>query len=76
MRWVCDRDITLQYQTVDGRFLNAELERLQCNRIAPVMDVTVISGKLEEVYLPHHICLGESGDSLRDALKVLTVEDE
>uniref|UniRef100_A0A671NV31 CARD domain-containing protein n=1 Tax=Sinocyclocheilus anshuiensis TaxID=1608454 RepID=A0A671NV31_9TELE len=66
MRWVCDCDITLKYQTVDGQFLNAELERLQCKRIAPVMDVTVISGKLEEVHLPHYICLGESEASLRD----------
>ncbi len=76
MRWVCDCDVTLQYQTVDGQFLNAELARLQCNRIAPVMDVTVISGKLEEVHLPHYICLGESEASLRDAVKVLSVEDE
>ncbi|XP_052459447.1 uncharacterized protein LOC128017649 isoform X8 [Carassius gibelio] len=76
MRWVCDGDVTLQYHTVDGRFLNTELERLQCNRIAPVMDVTVISGKLEEVHLPHYICLGESGDALRDAVNVLSVKDE
>ncbi len=76
MRWVCDCDVTLQYQTVDGQFLNAELKRLQSNRIAPVMDVTVISGKLEEVHLPHYICLGESEASLRDAVKVLNVEDE
>ncbi|KAL0147176.1 hypothetical protein M9458_057520, partial [Cirrhinus mrigala] len=76
MRWVCDCSVTLQYRSVDGRFLNPELERLQCNRIAPVMDVTVISGKLEEVHLPHYICLGESEASLRDAVKVLTIKDE
>ncbi len=76
IRWVCDCDVTLQYQTVDGQFLNAELERLQCNRIAPVMDVTVISGKLEQVHLPHYICLGESEASLRDAVKVLSIKDE
>ncbi len=76
MRWVCDCDVTLQYQTVDGQFLNAELERLQSNRIAPVMDVMVISGKLEEVHLPHYICLVESEASLRDAVKVLSIEDE
>ncbi len=76
MRWVCDCDVTLQYQTVDGHFLNAELEKLQCNRIAPVMDVMVISGKLEEVHLPHYACLGESEASFRDAVKVLSVEDE
>ncbi len=76
MRWVCDCDVTLQYQTVDCQFLNAELARLQCNRIAPVMDVTVISGKLDQVHLPHYICLVESEASLRDAVKVLSVEDE
>ncbi|XDV17057.1 hypothetical protein PO909_016505 [Leuciscus waleckii] len=76
MRWVCDCVVTLQYRTVDGLFLNAELERLQCNRISPVIDVTVISGKLEEVHLPHYACLGESDPSLKDAVKVLTVKDE
>ncbi|KAK9981856.1 hypothetical protein ABG768_001380, partial [Culter alburnus] len=76
MRWVCDCDVTLQYCTVDGHFLNTELERLQCNRIAPVIDVTVISGKLEEVHLPHYACLGESDPSLKDAVKVLSVKDE
>ncbi|KAK7160969.1 hypothetical protein R3I94_003823 [Phoxinus phoxinus] len=76
MRWVCDRVVTLQYRTVDGLFLNAELERLQCNRIGPVIDVTVISGKLEEVHLPHYACLAESDPSLKDAVKVLTIKDE
>ncbi|XP_048051531.1 NACHT, LRR and PYD domains-containing protein 1 homolog, partial [Megalobrama amblycephala] len=76
MRWVCDCDVTLQYCTVDGHFLTTELERLQCNRIAPVIDVTVISGKLEEVHLPHYACLGESDPSLKDAVKVLSVKDE
>ncbi|XP_048051571.1 NACHT, LRR and PYD domains-containing protein 12-like isoform X3 [Megalobrama amblycephala] len=76
MRWVCDCDVTLQYCTVDGHFLNTELERLQCNRIGPVIDVMVISGKLEEVHLPHYACLGESDPSLKDAVKVLSVKDE
>ncbi|KAL0194852.1 hypothetical protein M9458_008424, partial [Cirrhinus mrigala] len=76
MRWVCDCDITLQYHTVDGRFLDAELASRKSNRIAPVMDVTVISGKLEEVHLPHYACLGESEASLRDAVKVLSVKDK
>ncbi|XP_039511541.1 NACHT, LRR and PYD domains-containing protein 12-like isoform X1 [Pimephales promelas] len=76
MRWVCACAVSLQYRAVDGLFLNAELERLQCSGIGPVMDVTVISGKLEEVHLPHYACLGESDPSLKDAVKVLTVRDE
>ncbi|KAL1281632.1 hypothetical protein QQF64_000435 [Cirrhinus molitorella] len=40
------------------------------------MDVTVISGKLEEVHLPHYACLGESDDCLRDSVEVLSVKDE
>ncbi|XP_067296576.1 NACHT, LRR and PYD domains-containing protein 3-like [Pseudorasbora parva] len=76
IRWVCDCNVTLQYRTVDGHFLNTELERLQSHRIAPVMDVTVISGKLEEVHLPHYACLGESDPSLKDAVKLLTVKEE
>ncbi|ROL54859.1 Stonustoxin subunit beta [Anabarilius grahami] len=76
MRWVCDYEVTLQYCTVDGHFLNTELERLQCNRIGPVIYVTVISGKPKEVHLPHYACLGESDPSLKDAVKVLTIKDE
>ncbi|XP_058620065.1 guanylate-binding protein 4 [Onychostoma macrolepis] len=76
MRWVCAGDVTLQYRAVDGCFLRAELERLQCERIGPVIDVTVISGKLEETHLPHYACLAESDPSLRDAVKLLSTRDE
>lgn len=75
MRWVCAGDVTLQYRAVDGRFLRAELERLQCERIGPVIDVTVISGKLEEAHLPHYACLAESDPSLTRSVKVLNIED-
>ncbi|XDV27988.1 hypothetical protein PO909_031417 [Leuciscus waleckii] len=76
MRWVCAGDVTLQYRAVDGRFLSEELERLQCERIGPVIDVSVISGKLEEAHLPHYSCLAESDPSLKDAVKLLSVENE
>ncbi|KAK9980091.1 hypothetical protein ABG768_013488 [Culter alburnus] len=76
MRWVCAGDVTLQYREVDGRFLSAELERLQCERIGPVIDVSVISGKLEEAHLPHYACLAESDPSLKDAVKLLIKRDE
>ncbi|CAM4588242.1 unnamed protein product [Leuciscus chuanchicus] len=76
MRWVCAGDVTLQYRAVDGRFLSEELERLQCERIGPVIDVSVISGKLEEAHLPHYACLAESDPSLKDAVKLLSVENE
>uniref|UniRef100_A0A8C2GIS9 Uncharacterized protein n=1 Tax=Cyprinus carpio TaxID=7962 RepID=A0A8C2GIS9_CYPCA len=76
MRWVCAGDVTLQYRAVDGGFLSEELERLQCERISPVIDVTVTSGKLEEAHLPHYACLAESDPSLRQSVKVLSVEDE
>ncbi|XP_048019697.1 NACHT, LRR and PYD domains-containing protein 1 homolog [Megalobrama amblycephala] len=76
MRWVCSGDVILQYRQVDGRFLSAELERLQCERIGPVIDVSVISGKLEEAHLPHYACLAESAPSLKDAVKLLNKRDE
>ncbi|XP_056336858.1 NACHT, LRR and PYD domains-containing protein 1 homolog [Danio aesculapii] len=76
MRWVCDVDVTLHYREVDGHFLNAELERLQCERVAPVLDVNVISGKLEEAHLPHYMCLAESDPALTSAVMLLSVEDE
>ncbi|KAL0201542.1 hypothetical protein M9458_004729, partial [Cirrhinus mrigala] len=76
MRWVCAGDVTLQYRAVDGRFLRAELERLRCERIGPVIDVTVISGKLEEAHLPHYACLAESDPSLRNDVRLLSKSNE
>ncbi|XP_056623813.1 NACHT, LRR and PYD domains-containing protein 3-like [Triplophysa dalaica] len=76
MRWVCDCDVTLQYHVVDPRSFNAQLENLQCNRVGPVIDVTVISGELEEVHLPHCVCLGNDDPSLKDAVKALSIKDE
>ncbi|KAL1276898.1 hypothetical protein QQF64_023571, partial [Cirrhinus molitorella] len=76
MRWVCDCEVTFQYHVIDGQFLNTQLEHLQYNRIGPVIDVTVISGKLDEVHLPHYLCLGNSDPSLKDDVKVLSVKDE
>ncbi|KAK2900556.1 hypothetical protein Q8A67_008671 [Cirrhinus molitorella] len=76
MRWVCAGDVTLQYRAVDGRFLRAELERLQCERIGPVIDVTVISRKLEEAHLPHYACLAESDPSLKNDARLLSKSHE
>ncbi|MGH0124572.1 UNVERIFIED_CONTAM: hypothetical protein FKN15_021309 [Acipenser sinensis] len=41
----------------------------------PLMDITVISGAVEEIHLPHFICLG-SEDILLSNFKVLHVKDE
>ncbi|KAK9961695.1 hypothetical protein ABG768_007099 [Culter alburnus] len=76
IRWVCAGDVTLQYCEVDGGFLSEEINRLQYERIGPVFDVTVISGKLEEAHLPHYACLAESDPSLQDAVKLLSKRDE
>ncbi|KAL1280887.1 hypothetical protein QQF64_015487 [Cirrhinus molitorella] len=76
MRWVCAGDVTFQYRAVDGRFLRAELERLQCERIGPVTDVTVISRKLEEAHLPHYACLPESDPSLKNDARLLSKSHE
>ncbi|KAA0711550.1 hypothetical protein E1301_Tti006161 [Triplophysa tibetana] len=76
MRWVCDCDVTLQYHVVDARSLNAQLENLKCDRVGPVIDVTVISGELEEVHLPHCVCLGNDDPSLKDAVKAISIKDE
>lgn len=35
------------------------IETMQYMAGGPLMDITVIAGKFEEVYLPHWICTGE-----------------
>ncbi|XP_076127740.1 NACHT, LRR and PYD domains-containing protein 1 homolog [Alosa pseudoharengus] len=44
---------------------------MQSRQAGPLMDIRVMSGELEEIHLPHFLCLGGSEASVCDAVRVL-----
>lgn len=76
LRWVCDDDVTLQYHFCTKELFSAQLEMLQYRPVSPLMDIKVLSGELEEIHLPHSLCLGVSDRSnLKEAVRVLHGDD-
>ncbi|XP_062407982.1 NACHT, LRR and PYD domains-containing protein 1 homolog [Sardina pilchardus] len=43
--------------------------------VGPLMDIRLKSGELEEIHLPHFLCLGDCEASLHDAVRVLHGQD-
>ncbi|XP_062381822.1 NACHT, LRR and PYD domains-containing protein 1 homolog [Sardina pilchardus] len=48
---------------------------MQYRPAGPSVDIKVISGELEEIHLPHFLCLGGSLSSLKNAVEVLHKQD-
>ncbi|XP_076153785.1 uncharacterized protein LOC143137467 isoform X5 [Alosa pseudoharengus] len=75
LRWTCAGPVTLQYRFIDWHLLADELPHMQYRPAGPSMDIKLISGELEEILLPHFLCLGGSQSSLKDAVEVLHKQD-
>ncbi|XP_062394871.1 uncharacterized protein LOC134082866 isoform X2 [Sardina pilchardus] len=75
IRWLCAGPVTLQYHFIDWQVLANELPYMQYRPAGPSMDIKLISGELEEIHMPHFLCLGGSQSSLVDAVKVLHKQD-
>ncbi|KAL2078757.1 hypothetical protein ACEWY4_026442 [Coilia grayii] len=75
LRWSCAGPVTLQYRFMDWYIFAGELAHMQCSPAGPLMDIKLVSGELEEIHLPHFLCLGGSQSSLKDAVKVLHKQD-
>uniref|UniRef100_A0A8C2I9P2 FIIND domain-containing protein n=1 Tax=Cyprinus carpio TaxID=7962 RepID=A0A8C2I9P2_CYPCA len=71
LRWRCDTDVSLEYQFVDWESLHEDIMK-NYKPCGPLMDITVTSGTLEEIHLPHFICV-DSVSSSDDAVKALHV---
>ncbi|XP_048089711.1 NACHT, LRR and PYD domains-containing protein 3-like isoform X3 [Alosa alosa] len=71
LRWTCDGPVTLQYRFTDWHVFAEELAHMQSRPAGPLMDIRVMSGELEEIHLPHFLCLGGSEASVGDAVRVL-----
>ncbi|XP_041749894.2 uncharacterized protein LOC121579390 [Coregonus clupeaformis] len=74
LRWVCDRDVILKYHFRNWEPYSQLLKDMQYGQGGPLLDITMELGELEEVHLPHFVCLG-TNPSLRNEMKILHVEE-
>src|SRR4029434_11245336 len=75
LRWSCAGPVTLQYRFTDWHVYAEELAHMQFRPAGPLMDISLMSGELEEIHLPHFLCLGGCEASVRDAVRVLHGRD-
>ncbi|KAK6467773.1 caspase recruitment domain-containing protein 8-like isoform X2 [Huso huso] len=75
VRWKVQGPVTMEYRYSSWSRYSQDLEKKNYMIAGPLMDITVISGAIEEIHLPHFICLG-SEDILVSNFKVLHVKDE
>ncbi|XP_078027631.1 NACHT, LRR and PYD domains-containing protein 1 homolog [Epinephelus lanceolatus] len=74
LRWVCKEKVNFKYQFCS---LSGHLERIESMEYmpaGPLMDITVIAGKLDVVYLPHWICIDDN-PTILDKFAVLHIDD-
>lgn len=75
LRWKCSTPVTLQYCFKDWHVFAEEMDRMQARVVGPPMDIRLISGELEELHVPHLLCLEGWETSVPGALKVLHKQD-
>ncbi|KAL3044958.1 hypothetical protein OYC64_013263 [Pagothenia borchgrevinki] len=64
LRWVCKEKVSLKYQFGSWEEHMERMEALHFIPGGPLLNVTVIAGKLEEAYLPHWICTEDNPEVL------------
>ncbi|XP_064818747.1 NACHT, LRR and PYD domains-containing protein 1 homolog isoform X3 [Oncorhynchus masou masou] len=74
LRWLCERDVILKYHFRNWEPYSQLRKDMQYTQGGPLLDITMELGELEEVHLPHFVCLG-TNPSLRNEMKILHVEE-
>ncbi|XP_045569007.1 NACHT, LRR and PYD domains-containing protein 12-like isoform X2 [Salmo salar] len=74
LRWLCERDVILKYHFRNWEPYSHLLKDMLYTQGGPLLDITMELGELEEVHLPHCVCLG-TNPSLRNEMKILHVEE-
>ncbi|XP_059194783.1 uncharacterized protein LOC131975958 [Centropristis striata] len=73
LRWVCKEKVSLKYQFCSLKYHMEKIESIQYMPAGPLMDIKVIAGKLDVVFLPHWICVDDP--TLLDKFAVLHIDD-
>ncbi|KAK5922026.1 hypothetical protein CgunFtcFv8_019332 [Champsocephalus gunnari] len=74
LRWVCQDKVSFKYQFCSSEEPMKRMEMMRYMPAGPLIDITVISGKLSEVYLPHWICIDDIPKILQK-FAVLHIDD-
>ncbi|XP_062408773.1 NACHT, LRR and PYD domains-containing protein 1-like [Sardina pilchardus] len=64
LRWVCASPVVIQYHFSKEELFWAQLQMLRYQPAGPLMDIKLLSGEVEEVHLPHSLCLGGSDQAV------------
>lgn len=75
MRWVCVREVSLQYCYVGWGQFREDLAKNCYKPAGPLMDIKVTSGELDEIHLPHFMCIGDPEEDVKHAIKILHGKD-
>ncbi|KAL7400807.1 hypothetical protein ABVT39_018180 [Epinephelus coioides] len=73
LRWVCKEKVSFKYQFGSWEGHLDRLETMQYIPGGPLLDITVIAGKLDEAHLPHWICT-EDNPTVLDKFAVLHID--
>ncbi|XP_063048471.1 NACHT, LRR and PYD domains-containing protein 1 homolog [Engraulis encrasicolus] len=60
---------------MDWHVFAKELAHMQCSPAGPLMDIKLTSGELEEIHLPHFLCLRANEATVHNAVSVLHGHD-
>ncbi|XP_049898906.1 NACHT, LRR and PYD domains-containing protein 1 homolog isoform X3 [Epinephelus moara] len=73
LRWVCKEKVSFKYQFCSWEGHADRLKTMWYIPGGPLLDITVIAGKLDEAHLPHWICT-EDNPTVLDKFAVLHVD--
>nr|XP_029138704.1 uncharacterized protein LOC110004728 [Labrus bergylta] len=74
IRWICKDKVSFQYKFCSWEEHIERMESLKYLPAGPLMNIKVIAGKFDEVYLPHWICIDGNTDILGE-FAVLHIDD-
>ncbi|XP_034009272.1 uncharacterized protein LOC117500509 isoform X2 [Trematomus bernacchii] len=74
LRWVCQEKVSFKYKFCSSEEPMKRMEMMKYMPAGPLIDITGISGKLFEVYLPHWICIDDIPKILQ-RFAVLHIDD-
>ncbi|KAM4735670.1 uncharacterized protein FYW61_006100 [Anableps anableps] len=74
LRWVCKDKLCFKYQFCSWEGHMKRMESRGYRPAGPLIDITVITGRIQEVYLPHWICIDDI-PSLLQNFSVLHIND-
>ncbi|XP_070767739.1 NACHT, LRR and PYD domains-containing protein 1 homolog isoform X2 [Enoplosus armatus] len=74
LRWVCKEQVSFKFQFCSWGNHMERMESIRYMPAGPLMDISVIAEKFDEVYLPHWICIDDNPKIL-DKFAVLHIDD-